>query len=228
MKAFPVQIEDIRESINIRLENFKETIEKYHSERARLREVYFNEGFRADIAEQKAEDETKKIKQKVEAIEKELDKMLIILGNINPEKIREEKNSIARKYAAKAVETRERTKGVLVVDDASFMRTLIMDTLTKSKYAIAGEADGGRTAFEKYKELMPELVVLDISMPDGDGFEALANIREYDPNAKVIMCSQVTRQATVDEAIRLGALNFVAKPFKADVFLSVVSKIISP
>jgi two-component system chemotaxis response regulator CheY len=228
MKALSVQIEEIRGSINVRLENYKEAIEKYHSERLRLREVYFKEGFREDIAEKKAEEETLKIKQKVEAIGKELDKMVIVLKNIDADKINEEKQKIARQYESEKADGREYTKGVLVVDDAGFMRTLIIDTLTKSKYKVVGEADSGRSAYEKYKELMPELVVLDISMPDGDGLEALANIKDFDPNAKVVMCSQVTKQATVEEAIKLGALNFITKPFKADTFISVISKIIKP
>jgi len=229
MKAFSVQIEEIRESIAVRLDNYRETIEKYHTERARLRDLYFHEGFRADIVEQKAEEETAKIKHKIDAIRKELDKMVMVLRNVDPDKIKEEQRKIERKYETGAVpEDRPRTKGVLVVDDAGFMRTLISDTLKKSKYEVAGESDGGRDAFEKYKELMPELVVLDIQMPGGDGLEALANIREFDPGAKVIMCSQVTKQSTVEEAIRLGALDFITKPFKADIFIGAVSKILKP
>jgi two-component system chemotaxis response regulator CheY len=228
MKSFAVHIEEIRESINIRLENYKEAIEKYHSERARLREVYFNEGFRADIAEQKAEDGTQKIKLKVDAIGKELDKMIIVLRNIDADKIKEEKNNISKQYLPQesTVADSDRTKGVLIVEDAAFMRELIRTALTKNNIKIVGEAENGRIAVEKYKELLPELVILDIAMPEMDGLEALKIIKAYDTDAKIVMCSQVTKQATIEEALRLGALNFIAKPFKEEKFLAIIKQIL--
>jgi two-component system chemotaxis response regulator CheY len=229
MKPFAVQIEEIRESINIRLENYKDAVEKYHSERVRLRDKYFAEGFREDIAADKAEAETVKIKLKVEAIDKELDKMVAVLRNINPDKIKEEQEAIMRKYLPKesSVAESERTKGVLIVEDAAFMRELIRTTLTSGRIKIIDEAENGRIAVEKYKEILPELVILDIDMPEMDGLEALKAMREFDPDAKVIMCSQVSKQSTVDDAIRLGALNFIAKPFKPEKLLTIVKKTLS-
>jgi|GEM_PF-3538228 len=228
MKTFAVQIEEIRESINIRLENYKEAVEKYHAERARLREKYFSEGFREDIAEQKAEEETQKIKHKVEAIDKELDKMVVVLRNIDPDKIKEEQNAIARKYRAResTVAAGDRKKGVLIVEDAKFMRELLRNTLSAAKINIVDEAENGKIAVEKYKDLLPELVIMDIAMPEMDGLEALKAIREFDPDAKIIMCSQVSKQATVDEAIKLGAMNFIAKPFKPDRLLVIVKSLL--
>jgi two-component system chemotaxis response regulator CheY len=229
MKSFSVQIEEIRQSISVRLENYRDAMEKYHSEHARLLEQYFNEGFRADVAEKKAKEETDKIKHKAEAISKELDKIFTVLSNIDPGKIKEEKRRIEGKYHDKEIildKDRKRGKGVLIVDDAAFMRTLIRETLTTGGITVAGEADNGKVAFEKYKELLPELVILDIRMPESDGFDALENIKNFDSDAKVIMCSQVNQQATVDKAIKLGAINFIAKPFKPDVFLGIVKKIL--
>jgi two-component system chemotaxis response regulator CheY len=223
MKAFPVQVEEIREAINIRLENYSDAVDKYHSERARLREVYFSEGFREDIAEQKSVEETKKIKQKIEALHKELDTMIVVLRNIDPDKIKEEQQNIAKKYNINEnTEGRERTKGALIVEDAALMRKTIKDALASGSVAVAGEAENGRIGIEKYKELLPELVILDITMPEVDGMEVLKVIREFDPEARIIMCSQVTKQATIEEALRLGALNFIAKPFKPDKVLSIV------
>ncbi|MCL2698451.1 MAG: response regulator [Oscillospiraceae bacterium] len=106
------------------------------------------------------------------------------------------------------------------------MREVISNILVSNKIKIAGEAENGKVAVEKYKELMPELVIMDIDMPQMDGMEALKAIKEFDPSAKVVMCSQVSKQSTVDEAIRLGALNFIAKPFKADRVLSIVKQIL--
>jgi len=224
MKSFAEQVEEIRQAIEIRLENFGEAVEKYHSERARLREKYFSEGFRADIAEQRADEETAKIKHKIEAINKELSRMVMILENIDLAKIRDEQARISKKHQEKTsgVDKRERGVGVLIVEDAALMREVIRNVLSKSKIAIAGEAENGKVAVEKYKELMPELVIMDIDMPDMDGLEALKLIKEFDPDAKVVMCSQVSKQSTVDDSIRLGALNFIAKPFKAERVLEIV------
>jgi two-component system chemotaxis response regulator CheY len=228
MKPFTVQIEEIREAINIRLENYKEAVEKYHSERARLREVYFGEGFRKDIAEQKAEEDTAKIKHKVEAICKELDKMIVVLHNIDPDKIKEVQNGITQKYLAResTVADSDRTKGVLVVDGTKLMRDSIRTTLTAGKVKVIDEAENGKIAVEKYKEILPELVIMDVAMHEMDGLEALKIIKNFDPDAKIIICSQVTKQSTVDDAIRLGALNFIVKPFKPEKLLAIVKQIL--
>jgi two-component system chemotaxis response regulator CheY len=228
MASFAIQVEKLRGEIDIRLENYKEAVEKYHSERARLREIYFSEGFREDIAAQKAEEETEKIKSKVEAIAKELDKMVLILQNIDPDKIIAEKKAIARNYLTleSTVSDGDRAKGVLIVDGTKLMRDSIRTTLTAGKIKVIDEAENGRIAVEKYKELLPELVIMDIAMPEMDGLEALKVIRDFDPGAKIIMCAQVTKQSTVDDAIRLGAANFIAKPFKPEKLLAIVKPIL--
>lgn len=115
---------------------------------------------------------------------------------------------------------------VLVVDDASFMRMMIKDILTKNGYVIAGEAVDGKDAVEKYKELSPDLVTLDITMPEMDGIQALKAIRANDANAKVIMCSAMGQQAMVIEAIQSGAKDFIVKPFQEDRVLEAVRKVV--
>ncbi|MCL6636883.1 MAG: response regulator [Alicyclobacillus sp.] len=113
---------------------------------------------------------------------------------------------------------------ILVVDDAAFMRMMIKDILTKNGYEVVGEAADGAQAVEKYQELRPDLVTLDITMPEVDGIEALKRIRAIDPGARVIMCSAMGQQAMVIDAIQAGARDFVVKPFQADRVLEAVRK----
>lgn len=115
-------------------------------------------------------------------------------------------------------------KNILVCDDAAFMRMMIKNTLTKGGYNIAGEAENGARAVEKYKELSPDLVLMDITMPEMDGIQALKEIKKIDPNAKVIMCSAMGQQAMVIESIQSGAKDFIVKPFQADRVLEAVKK----
>ena len=117
-------------------------------------------------------------------------------------------------------------KNILVVDDAAFMRMMIKDILTKNGYNVAGEAENGAKAMEKYNELKPDLVLMDITMPEVDGIQALKNIKASDPNAKIIMCSAMGQQAMVIEAIQSGAKDFIVKPFQADRVLEAVKKVI--
>ena len=117
-------------------------------------------------------------------------------------------------------------KQVLIVDDASFMRMMIKDILTKNGYEVAGEAENGNKALEKYKELKPDLVLMDITMPEVDGIAALKNIRKEDGNAKVVMCSAMGQQNMVIEAIQSGARDFIVKPFQPDRVLEAVKKVI--
>lgn len=117
-------------------------------------------------------------------------------------------------------------KNILIVDDAAFMRMMIKDILTKNGYNVAGEAENGAKAMDKYNELKPDLVLMDITMPEVDGIQALKNIRAADPNAKVIMCSAMGQQAMVIEAITAGAKDFIVKPFQADRVLEAVKKVI--
>ena len=117
-------------------------------------------------------------------------------------------------------------RNVLVCDDAAFMRMMIKDILTKNGYNIAGEAENGVKAIEKYNELKPELVLMDITMPEMDGIQALKKIKEADAKATVIMCSAMGQQAMVIESIQAGARYFIVKPFQADRVLEAVKKVI--
>jgi len=119
------------------------------------------------------------------------------------------------------------TSSVLIVDDASFMRMMIKDILEKNQFVIAGEAENGKEAVEKYKELNPTFVTMDITMPEMDGIQSLKEILAYDPQAKVIMCSAMGQQAMVIDAIQGGAKDFVVKPFQADRVLDAVNKTLS-
>jgi two-component system, chemotaxis family, chemotaxis protein CheY len=116
------------------------------------------------------------------------------------------------------------SKRVLIVDDAAFMRMMIKDILTKNDFEVVGEAQDGNEAVEKYKELTPDLVTLDITMPDKDGITALKEIKAMDPNANVIMCSAMGQQAMVIDAIQAGAKDFIVKPFQADRVIEAIKK----
>lgn len=111
---------------------------------------------------------------------------------------------------------------ILVVDDASFMRLMLKDILVKGGHEVCGEAENGLVAIDRYKELQPDIVTLDITMPKMDGVEALKNIRAFDPKAKCIMCSAMGQQAMVVDAIQNGAKDFIVKPFQPDRVISAV------
>lgn len=117
-------------------------------------------------------------------------------------------------------------KNILVCDDAAFMRMMIKDILTKNGYNIAGEAENGLKAVEKYNETKPDLVLMDITMPEMDGIQALKKIKEIDPSANIIMCSAMGQQAMVIEAIQSGAKDFIVKPFQAERVLEAVKKVV--
>ena len=116
---------------------------------------------------------------------------------------------------------------VLVVDDAAFMRMMIKDILRKGGYEVVGEAEDGAKAIEKYRELHPDLVTMDITMPDMDGITAVKEIRKIDPNAMIVMCSAMGQQAMVIDAIQAGAKDFVVKPFQPERVLEAVRKFLS-
>jgi two-component system chemotaxis response regulator CheY len=116
---------------------------------------------------------------------------------------------------------------VLIVDDAAFMRMMIKEILSKNGYTVVGEASDGAQAVEKYKELGPDLVTMDITMPEMDGIAALKEIKKIDPNARVIMCSAMGQQAMVIDAIQAGAKDFIVKPFQADRVLEAIKKTLS-
>ena len=117
-------------------------------------------------------------------------------------------------------------KTVLIVDDAAFMRMMIKDILTKNGYDVIGEAENGARAVEKYKELVPDLVIMDITMPEVDGIQAVREIKSVNGDSKVIMCSAMGQQAMVIESIQAGAKDFIVKPFQAERVLEAVKKAI--
>ena len=115
---------------------------------------------------------------------------------------------------------------ILICDDAAFMRMMIKDILTKNGYNVAGEAENGMKAVEKFKEVNPDLVLMDITMPEMDGIQALKEIKKLDGGAKVIMCSAMGQQAMVIESIQAGAKDFIVKPFQAERVIEAVKKVV--
>ena len=115
---------------------------------------------------------------------------------------------------------------VLVCDDAIFMRTMISDILSGAGYDVVGEAETGVQAIERYRDLKPDLVTMDIVMPDMGGIDAVREIIKHDPDAKVLMCSAMGQQALVVEAIQAGAKDFVVKPFQPSRVLEAVQRVL--
>ena len=115
---------------------------------------------------------------------------------------------------------------VLICDDAIFMRTMISDILQQSGFEIIGEAESGLEAIEKYKQLRPDLVTMDIVMPDMGGIDAVREITKLDANARILMCSAMGQQALVVEAIQAGAKDFVVKPFQPSRVLEAVQRVL--
>ena len=117
-------------------------------------------------------------------------------------------------------------KNILICDDAAFMRMMIKDILSKNGYNVVGEAENGAIAVDKYKELHPDLVLMDITMPEMDGIQALKAIKGLDAGANVIMCSAMGQQAMVIESIQSGSRDFIVKPFQPDRVLEAVKKVV--
>ena len=117
-------------------------------------------------------------------------------------------------------------KKILLVDDAAFMRKMIKDTLSKNGYTDIFEAVDGADAVEKYGEVGPDLVIMDITMPNMDGLQALKKIREAHPDAKIVMCTAMGQEGMVVDAIKSGAKDFIVKPFQADRVLEAVKKVV--
>ena len=117
-------------------------------------------------------------------------------------------------------------KKILLVDDAAFMRKMIKDTLVKNGYTEVFEAVDGADAVEKFGEIGPDLVVMDITMPNMDGLEALKAIRAKDGSANVVMCSAMGQESMVMDAVRSGAKDFIVKPFKPDRVLKTVTSML--
>lgn len=112
----------------------------------------------------------------------------------------------------------------MIVDDAMFMRGVLRGILEQNGYEVAGEAENGIEAIEKYRELKPDAVTMDITMPDMTGLAAVKAIREIDSEARIIMCSAMGQNAMVMEAIKNGAIDFIIKPFKASAVLEALRR----
>ncbi len=115
-------------------------------------------------------------------------------------------------------------KTILIVDDAAFMRMMIKDIVTRNGYEVVGEAQNGIEALEQYKKLKPDLVTMDITMPERDGISAVKDILSVDSSAQIIMCSAMGQQALVMDAIKAGASDFLVKPFKPERVLQAIEK----
>lgn len=115
-------------------------------------------------------------------------------------------------------------KKILIVDDALFMRVTLKTMLEKNNFEVVGDAENGIKAIEMYKLLKPDIVTMDITMPQMEGIEALKEIIEFDPDAKVIMVSALGQETKVKEAIIIGAKGFVVKPFKEEYLVKALSK----
>ena len=116
---------------------------------------------------------------------------------------------------------------VLVVDDAAFMRKMLSDVLAKAGHEVVGEGANGNEAVERYQALRPDIMTLDITMPEKDGLSALKEILSMEPTAKIVMCSALGQESKVLESIKLGAKDFVVKPFQAERVLGAVAKALS-
>ncbi len=117
-------------------------------------------------------------------------------------------------------------KKILIVDDAMFMRKLLSDIFVKVGYTVVAEAGNGEEAYQKYKEFSPDLVMMDITMPEVTGIEGLKKIIKEFPNAKVIMCSAMGQESMVIDSVRSGAKGFIVKPFVAEKVIAEVQKLI--
>lgn len=118
------------------------------------------------------------------------------------------------------------SRTVLVVDDAIFMRTMIGDILKQAGFEVVGEASSGVEAVQQYKELKPDLVTMDIVMPDMGGIDAVREIIKEDPKARILMCSAMGQQGLVVEAIQAGARDFVVKPFQPSRVIEAVQRLL--
>ena len=117
-------------------------------------------------------------------------------------------------------------KRVLITDDALFMRVTLKNILTKSGYEVVGEAANGKESVDLYQKTHPDLVTMDITMPEMDGISAVREIRKQDPNANIIMCTAMGQKNMVMEAVAAGAKDFIVKPFQSDKVIEAIQKII--
>lgn len=115
-------------------------------------------------------------------------------------------------------------RNILIVDDAAFMRMMIKDIVMKNDFNVVGEAPNGKEAVEMYLQFKPDLVTMDITMPEKDGISAVKDIMALDPTARIIMCSAMGQQGLVMEAIKAGACDFLVKPFKPERVIQAIEK----
>ena len=148
--------------------------------------------------------------------------MMLLVANINMDEASFKDTNFLIK-----VRMNTNMKRVLVVDDAAFMRMAIKRILNENGFEVIGEAENGAIAVEKYKELKPDIVTMDITMPEMTGIEALKEIKEFDPEAKVIMVSAMGQEGMVRETIMLGAKSFIIKPFKNDHVIQTLNKVLA-
>lgn len=116
-------------------------------------------------------------------------------------------------------------KNVLIVDDAAFMRVTIKNMLEKNGYSVVGEAENGKVAVQKYHELKPDIVTMDITMPEMDGLAALKSIIQINPEAQIVMMTAMGQQGMVKDAVMAGAKGFIVKPFKEETVISALKKL---
>jgi two-component system chemotaxis response regulator CheY len=140
-----------------------------------------------------------------------------------------EDRCLTRRFQVRAA--RPTTEGdmarILVVDDAAFMRRMVSDVLTSGGHEVVGEAADGNEAVERYQELRPDVMTLDITMPEKDGLTALRELMALDPGATVVMCSALGQESKVLEAVKAGAKDFIAKPFEAQRVLAAIEKVVA-
>ncbi len=113
---------------------------------------------------------------------------------------------------------------IMIVDDAAFMRMLLKDILENNGFQIVGQAVNGRESIQKYKELNPDMVTMDIMMPGMDGIQAIKEIKSIDPNARIVICSAMGQKERVIEAIKAGARDFIFKPFQPEQIVQTLLK----
>ena len=116
------------------------------------------------------------------------------------------------------------SKRILICDDTMFMRTVLKNLLSENGYEVVGEAENGIEAIKKYNEFRPDLTLMDITMPEMDGIEALQGIMKINPEAKVIMCSAMGQERMVASAIKSGARDFIVKPFENERVIQAIAK----